>query len=95
VLNALDNIRQSIELLETARKFGHGSEPGSALQQAIAETGHSMRVLEGAGLHPDAVRHLEQAKRAAQRAMRSGWRRSEYLNQAIAAQISARAELTQ
>jgi mono/diheme cytochrome c family protein len=95
VLNALENIRQSIELLEATQKSGHGDEPGSALQQAIAETGDSIGVLSGGGLHPDAVRHLEQARDAARRAMKSWFHKSEYLNQAIAAQKAARAELTQ
>jgi hypothetical protein len=95
VLNALENIRQSIELLEATQKSGHGDEPGSALQQAIAETGDSISVLSGGGLHPDAVRHLEQARDAARRAMKSWFHKSEYLNQAIAAQKAARAELTQ
>jgi hypothetical protein len=93
VLNALENIRQSVELLETAQKFGHGSEPGSALRQAIAETGDSIGVLLGGGLHPDAVQYLEQARDAAERATHGSFRKSEYLSQAIAAQKSARAEL--
>jgi len=93
VLNALENIRQSIELLETTQKFGHGSEPGSPLRQAIAETGDGIRVLSEAGLHPEAVAHLEQAREAARRALRSWFRKSEYLAQAIAAHKRARAEL--
>ena len=55
VLNALDNIRQSIELLETTQKFGHAAEPGSALRQALAETGDAICVFSEARLHPEAV----------------------------------------
>jgi hypothetical protein len=95
VLNALENIRQGIELLETTQKVGHGADPGSALRQAIAETSDAIRVLAEAGLHPEAVAHLEQARKAAQRAVRSWFRTREHLAQAIAAHQRARAELVQ
>jgi len=95
VLNALENIRQSIELLETTQKSGYRAERGSALQQAVAETNDSIRVLSDAGLHPEAVAHLEVARHAAQRAMHSWFGRSEHLARAIAAQKSARSELIQ
>lgn len=95
VLNALDNIRQSIELLETTQKFGHAAEPGSALRQALAETGDAIRVLSEARLHPEAVAHLEQARRASQRALRRWFGKHEHLAQAIAAHKRARAELVQ
>lgn len=95
VLNALENIRQSIELLETTQKYGYGGERGAPLQQAVAETGDSIRVLSEAGLHPEAVAHLEQARGAAQHAMRSLFRRSDHLARALAAQKRARAELIQ
>jgi cytochrome c553 len=95
VLNALENIRQSIELLQTTQQFGHGTEPGSALRQAVAETNDAIRVLSEADLHPQAVAHLEQARRSSQRALRSWFGKPQYLTQAIAAQQRARAELVQ
>ena len=95
VINALENIRQSIELLGTAAKHGRGTEPGSALRQAIAETGHSIRALTEADLHPQAVAHLERARKSMQRAMRSWVRHSHHLGEALAAQQRARAELVQ
>jgi cytochrome c peroxidase len=95
VLNALENIRQSLELLQTAQRAGDRREPGSALRQAIAETGDAVRVLEGGGLHPEAVRHLDQARREQQRALHAWWRKPEHLRQAIAAHERARSELVQ
>ncbi len=95
VLNALENIRQSIELLQTTRKVGHGAEPGSALRQAVAETGDAIRVLSEADLHPQAVVHLEQARKASQRALHSWFGNPEQSAQAIAAHKRARAELVQ
>ena len=93
VINALENMRQSIELLETAHKQGGGAEPGSALRQALAETADSIRVLSEAGLHPQAVAHLEQARSAARKALHGWFGKSEHLAKAIAAHKSARAEL--
>jgi hypothetical protein len=95
VLNALEKIRQSIELLETTRQLGHGAEPGSALRQAVAETDHAIGVLSQAQLHPPAVAHLEHAHKAAQQALQSWFGASSHLDEAIAAQRSARAELLQ
>jgi mono/diheme cytochrome c family protein len=93
VLNALENIRQSIELLETTQKFGRGNEPGSALRQAVAETGDAIRVLSEVHLHPDAVAHLEQARRASRRALHGWFGQPEALAEAIAAHQRARAQL--
>ncbi len=95
VINALDNIRQATELLQTTRKMGGGREPGSALRQAIAETGHAARVLIEAGLHPPAVAHLERARAAARKAL-YGWVGGETrLADALGALESARTELVQ
>ncbi|WP_372526731.1 hypothetical protein [Piscinibacter sp.] len=95
VLNALENIRSSIELLETARVRGDGADDASALQQAISETGDGIRVLTEGGLHPQAVLYLEQSLRLSRHAAHSWFRRADLLGEAIAAQKSARAELVQ
>lgn len=63
------------------------------MRQAIAETHHAMRVLAEAGLHPEAVAHLEQAREASQRALHGWFGQSEHIVQAIAAHKHARAEL--
>ena len=57
VINALENIRVSIERLEQGLE--RSREPAKqALRIAIAETDDSIAVLAGGGLHPDAVAHL-------------------------------------
>jgi hypothetical protein len=93
VLNALEKIRQSIELLQAARSYGHGADPGSPLRQAIAETSHAITVLSQAQLHLPAVAHLERARTAAYQARHAWFGGSTHLDEAIAAQRSARAEL--
>lgn len=95
VLGALEKIRQADELLQTTRLHGGGAAPGSALRQAIAETEHAIRVLSEAQLHPGAVAHLERARKAARRAQRAWFGGASDLDEAIAAQRSARAELVQ
>ncbi|MGH8621363.1 MAG: hypothetical protein ACRET3_04420, partial [Burkholderiales bacterium] len=61
VLNALENIRQSIELLESSAALGFASrmEARELLERAASETQDSIKVLDGAGLHPEAVAHLQ------------------------------------
>jgi hypothetical protein len=73
VINALENIRMSLELLEeSARKGFFGRERAKALlERAVDETEDATRVLAGGGLHPRAVRHLREAGTLAKRAARS------------------------
>jgi hypothetical protein len=68
VVNALENIRQSIELLERAEARWRDED---ALTRAVEETDDAIRVLSEAGLHPDAVARLEEARRLTRRALRS------------------------
>ena len=92
VINALENIRVSIERLEQGLE--RSREPAKqALRIAIAETDDSIAVLAGGGLHPDAVAHLRQARRLTERAADSLFRRDGLVRDAIAAQERARAEL--
>ena len=92
VINALENIRVSIERLEQGLE--RAREPAKeALRIAIAETDDSIAVLAGGGLHPDAVAHLRQARRLTERAADSLFRRDGLVRDAIAAQRRARAEL--
>ena len=53
VINALENIRVSIDLLETRRRRDR--------EQAGFETEDAILVLVGGGVHPEAVAHLEDA----------------------------------
>jgi hypothetical protein len=72
VINVLENIRQSVELLERSiapRRFDR-RECQDRLGQALAETSDAIAVLAGGGLHPDARPDLEEAQRLIQAAMR-------------------------
>ena len=61
VINALENIRVSIELLEDIRSpNGRTMVP---IERALYETEDAIEVLQGAGLHPEAVTILEEAAR--------------------------------
>lgn len=63
VINSLENIRQSIALLERVAGKGRTRRRDSArlLERASAETEDASAVLVEAGLHPDAVADLERA----------------------------------
>ena len=95
VINALENIRQSIELLTQSEALG-ASERAQAtqlLRRAGKETEDSIAVLTGGGLHPEAVAHLDAAKREIERAVRSYFRRAHLTREAIEAQKNARAQM--
>ncbi len=94
VINALENIRVSIERLQLGLE--RSRQPAKqALRVAIAETDDSITVLAGGGLHPDAVAHLREARRLTERAADSLFRRNRLVRDAIAAQERARAELVE
>lgn len=95
VINALENIRQSVELLRLAEGagFAQHEEAKRALRRAAAETRDSIGVLAGGGLHPEAVAALQRALRLTEKAARSAFTRDERIREAIAAQAQARAEL--
>ena len=96
VINALENIRQSIELLESSatQGFFEGEATRELLEQAASETQHGIKVLDGGGLHPEAVTHLHKAGELAQEAARSFFSRLALTRQAIDEQRKARAQLT-
>jgi len=96
-INALENIRQSIELLEAGaeRPAAEGPPADALLAQAVAETGDSIRVLAGGGLHPQAVAHLVEAERLTQKAARHIFGRRHLVERAVVEQMRARAELVE
>jgi hypothetical protein len=96
VLNALENIRQSIELLESGagKGFAERAEARELLERAVSETQDGIKVLDGGGLHPVAVAHLRKAGELAEKAARSFFRRGTLARQAIDEQRNARAQLT-
>ncbi len=97
VLNALENIRQSIELLGSAagKGFADRRNARELLKRAVSETQDSIRALDGAGLHPEAVAHLQEASKLTRKAARSWFRRDVLARQAIDEQRKARAQLTE
>ena len=97
VINALENIRQSIELLErfADRNFSTVEEGAQLLELAIQETEDSIQVLFGGGLHPDAVMHLEKARDYTKKAKRRVFFRKRNAEKAIEEQRNARNELVE
>ena len=94
VINALENIRSAVALLEEGRRLKRGLAR-DRLEVALAETADAIAVLAGGGLHPEAVRHLTEAKRLTEKAARSFFFRGRLLRRAIKEQQKARAELAQ
>src|SRR6058998_2709549 len=94
VINVLENIRQSIELLETSRAVSSTERQG-LLARAARETDDSIRVLRGGGLHAEAVAHLREARRLEDKAVRSLFFGRRYAQEAIREQKKARAFLVE
>lgn len=63
VINVLENIRQGIDLLEASVKQPTAGQATESLDLAVHRTEDSVRVLEGGGLHPEAVARLKEARR--------------------------------
>ncbi len=95
VINTLENIRQSIDLLEpVAQKTASTVDQiRRSIGQAAQETQDGIRVLSGGGLHPQAVRHLEEALKQIQRAEHGILFRGQQALEAIKQLEKARAEL--
>ena len=60
VINALENIRQALTYLDVAERDGR--RRNEVLRLAREETNDAVEVLEGGGLHPDAVILLKEAR---------------------------------
>ncbi len=72
VINTLENIRQSLQLLHTSRNLGFfDNKIKQLLRQASEETADSVRVLSQASLHPDAMLHLRKARKLTRKALRT------------------------
>lgn len=85
VINALENIRISIDLL-TRRT-------SASLRRAVFETEDAIDVLRGGGLHPGAVAHLVEAKRLARKAVGSYFFSRKLARESVGELVKARAEL--
>jgi hypothetical protein len=95
VINALENIRESVALLEEAAQKGAfgGKQAKPLFDQALEETDDAIRVLESAGLHPEAVRHLREARRLTMAARDRWFSRRSLAGRAVEAHKQASAEL--
>lgn len=95
VLNALENIRQSIEFLEAdgRRRSLHDKHRETLSESALHQIRDAITVLSGAGLHPQAVMHLEEARRLAEKAGTSFFGCGDLVKQALRELRQARAEL--
>jgi mono/diheme cytochrome c family protein len=95
VINALENIRQSLELLAQSEAFGFfdGARAMPILLRAANETRDATTVLAGGGLHPEAVAHLREAERLIRRAANAFFGRRGATRDAIRAQEIARAAM--
>ena len=95
VTNALENIRQSTELLEAgARKgFFQRRQTAELLDRALPEIRDAIDVLANAGLHPQAVAHLAEAGKLAEKASASVFRQRGLTQRALRELDNARAEL--
>ena len=92
VINALENIRQTLAYLDESGT-AHPDRAARQLRLAAEETNDAIEVLAGAGLHPAGVRHLGVAKDAIDNAAASTGRRTVRIDDAVAALEQARADL--
>ena len=87
VINALENIRSSIELLDRATNSDHGSKTADKplLDRAFSETEDAVQVLSSGGLHPEATIQLTTAMNLVQqaRAAKKRKRRDRYIDDAV------------
>jgi hypothetical protein len=97
VINTLENIRESIAMLQIVAQRQHQTvqQGKRLLDQAAAETTDSIAVLSCGGLHPQAVQYLQEALRLTQKARCSWFFKSSLARQAIEQQEKARAELVE
>ena len=97
VINALENIRSSVEFLEESlqKGFFERKQAKELLERAIHETEDGIMVLTAAGLHPDAVAHLEEARRLIKKAVGSLFSRRGLAQKALREQEKARDQLVQ
>jgi mono/diheme cytochrome c family protein len=95
VINALENIRVSVELIEggLGTRFALFGSFDEQMRIAAFEIEDAVTVLNGAGLHPAAVAHLQSAGRLAKKAKRSIFRKKHFAQGALRALEEAEGEL--
>ena len=93
VINVLDNIRESDEELNLSLRLTRGRLQVQAIRQAIAETEDARQVLEGGGLHTEAIVHLRRADVLMHRAIEERPHREALTRRAIRRLERARDEI--
>jgi hypothetical protein len=95
VINALENIRSSINLETRARNARLFTDQVELLKLSIAELEDAIDVLHGAGLHPEAQQKLRKAIALDQEAMTNTNpdKRKILIDEAIALKIAARSDM--
>jgi hypothetical protein len=95
VLNALENIRAAGEIQTFVLDVRGHDVARSLLKLAIKDQHDAIQVLEGAALHPDAVRYLQKASEQLRHAQLSPIRgvRNQLIRQSLAEQRAAKADL--
>jgi len=93
VLNALENIRSAIAFQVSAQAGGPAAS--GLIEDSIAELEDALQVLDGARLHSDAVRLLQQARDLARVASEPEGVPSFFLAEAIRKEEAARARIIQ
>jgi mono/diheme cytochrome c family protein len=95
VINALENIRQSTALLEESlrKEVVHTTRAQMLIGRALPEIRDGIDVLANAGLHPQAVAYLEDARKLAKKASKRFFARRDQTERAMQALQRARAEL--
>jgi len=95
VINALENIRSSIEIETRARNAKFLNDSVDLLKLSISELQDAVDVLHGGGLHPEAQQKLRRAIELDQQALTTNSRstRQGLIDQAIALKIGARTDM--
>src|SRR6185503_8140647 len=95
VINALENIRSSINIETRARNAKFLNDSVDLIKLSISELEDAVDVLHGAGLHPEAQQKLRQAIDLDRQAMVTNSRsaRQSLLDQAIALKVGARTDM--
>ncbi len=96
VINALENIRGAVELIEggLGKRFALFGDIDEQLKIAAFEIEDAVKVLSGAGLHPAAVAQLERARKFVLKARRSIFRKKSLARKSLRALDDAKSELT-
>ncbi len=96
VINALENLRETMALLDDLlQRRVPNRLIERRLVRALAETRDAIRVLEGGGLHPEALPHLRTAEGLIEQAATSSFERRRNMGMAVPQLIGAWRELTE